>query len=203
MMWLYSSGHTETRTPGICRGVFDESAHSPKVSRCIYGTAVKLAVESDQPMAQTARDRGINDKTFHTWLGKYHRVERQAQQVNDAHLYEELQRLRKENSRLKEERDLLKKAAAYFAQQLPGTTHGYSSTPSVRGVAGVSSSRSRAVAPRRGAAVHPVLRPQLISRYRTKSHVLVRRAVAPTARAASSIGWRRQAYRAAAVSGAS
>jgi transposase len=32
--------------------------------------AVKLAVESDQPMAQTTRDRGINDKTFYTWLGK-------------------------------------------------------------------------------------------------------------------------------------
>jgi transposase len=54
-----------------------------------------------------------------TWIGKYHRVERQAQQVNDEHLYEELKRLRKENIRLKEERDILKKAAAYFAQQLP------------------------------------------------------------------------------------
>jgi transposase len=39
--------------------------------------------------------------------------------VQDEHLYEELKRLRKENTRLKEERDILKKAAAYFAQQLP------------------------------------------------------------------------------------
>jgi transposase len=46
-------------------------------------------------------------------------VERQTLQVNDEHLYEELKRLRKENARLKEERDILKKAAAYFAQQLP------------------------------------------------------------------------------------
>jgi transposase len=81
--------------------------------------AVKLAVESDQPIAQTARDLGINENTLHTWIGKYHRVERQTQQVNDEHLYEELKRLRKENTRLKEERDILKKAAAYFAQQLP------------------------------------------------------------------------------------
>lgn len=50
---------------------------------------------------------------------KYHRAERQEQQVQDEHLYEELKRLRKENVRLKEERDILKKAAAYFAQQLP------------------------------------------------------------------------------------
>ena len=51
--------------------------------------AVKLAVESDQSIAQTARDLGVNENTLHTWIGKYHRVERQEQQVNDAPLYEE------------------------------------------------------------------------------------------------------------------
>ena len=68
--------------------------------------AVKLAVESDQSIAQTARDLSVNENTLHTWIGKYHRVARQEQQVNDAHLYEELKRLRKENARLKEERDI-------------------------------------------------------------------------------------------------
>jgi transposase len=81
--------------------------------------AVKLAVESDQPIAQTARDLGVNENTLHTWIGKYHRVERQEKQVHDEHVYEELKCLRKENARLKEEREILKKAAAYFAQQLP------------------------------------------------------------------------------------
>jgi transposase len=41
--------------------------------------AVKLAVASDQPMAQTARDLGGNENTLHTWIGKYHRAERQEQ----------------------------------------------------------------------------------------------------------------------------
>lgn len=81
--------------------------------------AVTLAVESDQPIAQTARDLGVNENTLHTWIGKYHRVERQDKQVQDEYLYEELKRLRKENAHLKEERAILKKAAAYFAQQLP------------------------------------------------------------------------------------
>jgi transposase len=81
--------------------------------------AVKLAVETEQPIAQTARDLGINDHTLHPWIGKYHRAERQKPQVHDEHLYEELKRLRKENTRLKEERDILKKAAAYFAPQRP------------------------------------------------------------------------------------
>jgi len=81
--------------------------------------AVKLAVESDQAIAQTARDLGVNENTLHTWIGKYHRAEHQEKEVNDEHVYEELKRLRKENARLKEEREILKKAAAYFAQQLP------------------------------------------------------------------------------------
>ena len=81
--------------------------------------AVNLAGESDQAIAQTARDLGVNENTLHTWIGKYHRAERQEQQVQDEHLYEELQRLRKENVHLKEEREILKKAAAYFAQPLP------------------------------------------------------------------------------------
>jgi transposase len=81
--------------------------------------AVQLAVESDQPIAQTARDLGVNENTLHTWIGKYHRTERQETQVNDEPLYEELKRLRKANARLKEERAIRKKAAASFAQQLP------------------------------------------------------------------------------------
>jgi transposase len=81
--------------------------------------AVKLAVESEQAIAQTARELGVNENTLHTWSGKYHRTERQEKEVHDEHLYEELKRLRKENARLKEEREILKKAAAYFAQQLP------------------------------------------------------------------------------------
>ena len=80
--------------------------------------AVKLAVESDQAVAQTARDLGINENTLHTWLSKYHHGGNGTPgQLNSEHLYEELKRLKKENALLKEERDILKKAAAYFAKQ--------------------------------------------------------------------------------------
>jgi transposase-like protein len=70
--------------------------------------AVKLGVEAEPSIAQTARDLGVNENTLHTWIGKYHRGERQEQQVHDEHLDEELKRLRKENARLKEEREILK-----------------------------------------------------------------------------------------------
>ena len=90
-----------------------------KYSAAFKERAVKLAVESDQPIAQTARDLGVNENTLHTWIGKYHRAERQEKEVNDEHVYEELKRLRKENARLQEERAILQKAAASFAPQLP------------------------------------------------------------------------------------
>ena len=79
----------------------------------------QLLDNPDQAISQTAGDLGVNENTLHTWIGKYHRNARQEKEVQDEHLYEELKRLHKENARLKEERDILKKAAAYFAQQLP------------------------------------------------------------------------------------
>ena len=58
--------------------------------------AVKLAVESDQTVAQTARDLGINENTLHTWLSKYHHGGNGTQGQNSEHLYEELKRLKKQ-----------------------------------------------------------------------------------------------------------
>ena len=81
-------------------------------------SAVKLAIESDQPVTKTAEDLGVNKNTLHTWISHYHRRQKpKAGQVEEEHLYDELRRLRKENKRLKEEREILKKAAAYFAKE--------------------------------------------------------------------------------------
>jgi transposase-like protein len=45
--------------------------------------AVTRAVASEQPMAQTARDRGGKENTLHPWSGKDHRGERQEQEVHN------------------------------------------------------------------------------------------------------------------------
>jgi transposase len=79
-------------------------------------SAAKLVLEADQPIAETARELGVNENTFHTWIKKYSRPKKDGRGHTDEHLYEELKRLKKDNSRLREERDLLKKAAAYFAK---------------------------------------------------------------------------------------
>jgi transposase len=81
-------------------------------------SAVKLAIESDQPVSKTAEELGVNKNTLHTWIGKYRRPQGQmGSRVEQLHVYDELKALRKENKRLKEERDILKKAAAYFAKE--------------------------------------------------------------------------------------
>ena len=34
-------------------------------------SSAQLAVDSDQPVAQTARDLGVNHNTLHNWIAKY------------------------------------------------------------------------------------------------------------------------------------
>ena len=79
--------------------------------------AVQLAVESDQSIAQTARDLGVVANSLYTWVKKYHHPDpSRSKESGENHPFEELKRLRRENAQLKEERDILKKAAAYFAK---------------------------------------------------------------------------------------
>ena len=79
--------------------------------------AVKRATESNN-IAQAARELGIKENTLYNWIHKYTRVVETAKvHRSDEHLYDELKRLKKEVARLTEERDLLKKAAAYFAKE--------------------------------------------------------------------------------------
>ena len=77
--------------------------------------AVKLALESGLSKAQVARDLGIRDSLLHAWINKYRDgvldPNSPKNQEND-----ELKRLRKENRILRQEREILKKATAFFAK---------------------------------------------------------------------------------------
>ncbi len=79
-------------------------------------SSAKLAAESDQPIAQTAKELGIKETTLYGWVAKYTPKPKQGMQAkNEAE--QELKQLRKENARLKQERDILKKAMAYLAAE--------------------------------------------------------------------------------------
>ena len=76
--------------------------------------AVRLALESDNRIAEIARDLDISPGNLRRWI-RDHR-ERGATSLSlsrdDA---AELARLRRENKKLRAERDILKKATAFFA----------------------------------------------------------------------------------------
>tara|TARA_Y100000389_G_C17346472_1_gene456105 strand:+ start:443 stop:739 length:297 start_codon:yes stop_codon:yes gene_type:complete len=79
---------------------------------------VKLAVESDQPIAKTARDLGVNTSTLHTWIGNQSNSKESNNMTKNSEChFEEVARLKKELAIVKQERDLLKKAAAYLAKE--------------------------------------------------------------------------------------
>lgn len=75
-------------------------------------SSVDLALENDQPYAQTARELGVKPSTFYTWIERYS----PSKEGGSDNMEGELKKLRKEVTKLKMERDILKKAAAYFAK---------------------------------------------------------------------------------------
>jgi transposase len=83
--------------------------------------AVRLAITGDKPISQTARDLGVNETTLYNWVGKARQSKipyREDDEVRSAaEVIDELKQLRKENARLKEEREILKKAAVFFAKE--------------------------------------------------------------------------------------
>lgn len=81
--------------------------------------AVKLALSSGLPRQAIADDLGIGKSTLNQWIKDYREGQRSFDDVgsqgND--LQQELLRLRRENRVLREEREILKKATAFFASQ--------------------------------------------------------------------------------------
>lgn len=76
---------------------------------------VDLCKRGDRSSAQVARDLGLNYHTLMSWLkAAAMAAEPEALSVPEK---EELKRLRRENERLRMERDILKKATAFFASQ--------------------------------------------------------------------------------------
>lgn len=83
--------------------------------------AIRLSLTGDKSVAQTAKDLGIKTTTLYNWISQAKRnktkVILEDEQLTSGQILEELTRLRKENSRLKEEREILKKAAVFFAKE--------------------------------------------------------------------------------------
>ena len=75
-------------------------------------SAIRL-VEGGKSAAQVARELGLPEYQVQNWVRDSRKKKAGG---SDAALIEENKRLKKENARLQEEADILKKAAKYFAQ---------------------------------------------------------------------------------------
>ena len=82
--------------------------------------AVQLVVETGKPIAQVARELGVNEGTLGNWCARA----RRERDGDDASLSEseraELERLRKENTELRMQRDVLKRSVALWVDEAMG-----------------------------------------------------------------------------------
>jgi transposase len=81
--------------------------------------AVKLVIEQGYSSNEVGRRLGVNQTNVSRWVREYRRESEPS--VNGgatrSELEKEVKRLHKENQRLRMEREILKKAAAFFANE--------------------------------------------------------------------------------------
>lgn len=85
-----------------------------KFSPQFKAEAVQLVIETGKPIAEVARDLGVNDGTLGNWVKAWRGAnpEPELSPVERARMKE----LEEENRRLRMENEFLKKAAAFFAR---------------------------------------------------------------------------------------
>ena len=77
--------------------------------------AVKLLSEQPLSLTEVARNLGIHPNLLRSWKQRFCEEEQAAGLTEDERM--EMARLRAENRRLRMERDILKKATAFFANE--------------------------------------------------------------------------------------
>jgi len=94
-----------------------------KYTKEFKDSTVQLALNSDEAVSKIAADLDIHVKTLYNWISSYkkeHNIPMKGANTSSSTetTDEEIKRLRKENKLLKQERDILKKATAYFAKEV-------------------------------------------------------------------------------------
>jgi len=78
--------------------------------------AVQMVIHTGQPIAQVARDLGVNEGTLGNWVHLWRLDHPEPEPEVTEFDREKMNRLEAENRRLKLENEFLKKAAAFFAR---------------------------------------------------------------------------------------
>ena len=81
--------------------------------------AVELMRVTDKPLPQLSKDLGVSQQTLRNWR-RQAQVDQGEREGPTSDQLEELRRLRRENRTLQMEREVLKKAAVFFARESEG-----------------------------------------------------------------------------------
>jgi len=93
-------------------------------------STIQLVMNSEQSVLKIAKDLDVNPKTIYNWVREYKNANNipvasigkssvsNIKSTPKETLEDEAKRLRAENKLLKQERDILKKATAYFAKEV-------------------------------------------------------------------------------------
>ena len=88
--------------------------HTPEFK----ASAVKLATQPNQTIKKAAEELGVTVATLYNWIKQANANQKSVDGQSIDELKCELKQLKQQVNRLIEERDILKKAAAYFARNL-------------------------------------------------------------------------------------
>ena len=92
----------------------------PSYTKEFKQEAVKLVETSNKSKSEIARDLGISDSALSKWCKEFGNNGDNAfpGKGHQSPLEEEIKQLKRENEILRQERDILKKAAAFFAKDV-------------------------------------------------------------------------------------
>jgi transposase len=83
--------------------------------------AIRLIRSGLKPLSEIAKDLGVTDQTLRNWVRQAD-VDEGSREGLTSSEKEELRKLRRENRILREEREILRKAAAFFAARETGSS---------------------------------------------------------------------------------
>jgi transposase-like protein len=87
-----------------------------KFSSQFKAEAVQMVIETGKPIAEVARDLGVNDGTLGNWVTAWRDANPEPEPELPPIERARMKELEEENRRLRMENEFLKKAAAFFAR---------------------------------------------------------------------------------------
>jgi transposase len=79
--------------------------------------ALQLVAQGERPVREIAQSLGIAESCLRRWIQQAERDSGKRDDGLTTPEREELRRLRRENARLRQEKEILRKAAAFFARE--------------------------------------------------------------------------------------